>query len=115
MTPDNGAARSAAADIDRVMHEPARYSIMALLYVVEEADFLFARNHTGLTAGNLSSHLAKLETAGYVAIKKRFVRKKPHTTLRATREGRAAFDRYRERMKELFTMLPEIGKESEND
>jgi len=81
--------------IDKVIHEPARYSILAYLYVVESADFLFLRNQTGLTFGNLSSHLAKLEKAGYVRIDKEFVGKKPHTMLTMTAKGRKEFDNYR--------------------
>ena len=61
--------RQPLADIDRVIHEPARLMILAYLYVVESADFLFLMRQTGLTGGNLSSHLSKLEAAGYVDIK----------------------------------------------
>jgi DNA-binding MarR family transcriptional regulator len=91
-------AKSAVPAIDRLIHEPARYHIMALLYVVESADFLFLRNQTGMTDGNLSSHLSKLEKAGYVQVKKEFVGKKPHTMLELTPEGRWAFDAYRAAM-----------------
>jgi len=96
-----------APDIDRLIHEPARYSIMALLYVVERADFLFVRNQTNLTAGNLSAHLGKLEAAGYVKIDKEFVGKIPKTFLSLTESGREAFAVYRHRMKKLFTSPPE--------
>ena len=95
------------ADIDRLVHEPARLVIMAYLYVVESADFLFLVRQTGLTWGNLSSHLSKLEAAGYIKIKKEFVGKKPHTMLRLTNEGRAAFQEYRRSMKKVFDDLPE--------
>jgi len=84
--------------IDRIIHEPARYQLMAVLYVIESADFLFLRNQTGMTDGNLSSHLAKLEKAGYVQVKKEFVGKKPHTMLELTAKGRQAFDAYRAAM-----------------
>jgi DNA-binding PadR family transcriptional regulator len=76
---------------------------MALLYVVERAEFLFVQNQTGMTPGNLSSHLSKLEAAGYLKIHKRFVGKLPKTSLNLTGRGRKAFADYRQRMKELFT------------
>ena len=90
------------AGIDRLIHEPARLMIMAYLYVVESADFLFLMRQTGLTAGNLSSHTSKLEAAGYVEIVKEFVDRKPHTMLRLTDAGRGAFQDYRERMMEVL-------------
>jgi DNA-binding MarR family transcriptional regulator len=89
----------AAPVIDRLIHEPARYHIMAILYVIESADFLFLRNQTGMTDGNLSSHLSKLEKAGYLLMKKEFIGKKPHTMLSLTIEGRQAFDAYRAAMR----------------
>ena len=78
------------ADIDRMIHEPARLMIMAHLYVVENADFLFLMRQTGLTRGNLSSHMSKLEAAGYVAVEKKFVDKIPRTLLSLTKKGRQA-------------------------
>ena len=60
------------SDINKIIHEPARLMIMSYLYVVESADFVFLRNQTGLTDGNLSSHLNKLESVGYVEIEKKF-------------------------------------------
>jgi DNA-binding transcriptional ArsR family regulator len=93
------------ADIDRLIHEPARLMILAQLYVVESADFLFLTRLTGLTPGNLSSHMSKLEDAGYVEVIKEFVDKKPHTMLRLTDEGRNAFKEYVESMKQVFNGL----------
>lgn len=95
------------ADLDRVIHEPARLMILALLYVVESADFLFLMRQTGLTRGNLSSHMSRLEAAGYIDIEKEFVDKKPHTMLRLTDEGRAAFQEYRQSMKQVLDELPD--------
>jgi DNA-binding MarR family transcriptional regulator len=86
------------ADIDRLIHEPARLMILAVLYVVESADFLFLMRQTGLTKGNLSSHIARLETAGYIGVKKEFVGKIPRTLLRLTARGREAFETYRQSM-----------------
>lgn len=93
------------ADIDRVIHEPARLLILACLSVVDSADFLFLMNQTNLTRGNLSSHLSKLETAGYVEIKKEFVDKIPRTLLALTKKGRNAFHEYRRNMKKLLDSL----------
>ena len=84
--------------IDRLIHEPARFMIMAHLFVIEEADFIFLMRHTGLTKGNLSAHLSKLEAAGYITIEKEFIRKKTRTMLSLTTEGRAAFGKYHESM-----------------
>ncbi|MFH1941867.1 MAG: transcriptional regulator [bacterium] len=95
------------SDIDRVIHEPARLLILAYLYVVESADFIFLMNQTGLTRGNLSSHLGKLEEAGYVKVKKEFVHKIPRTLLRLTAKGGKAFDTYRQNMRQVFESLPE--------
>jgi len=95
------------AEIDRVIHEPARLLILAYLSVIESADFLFLMNQTGLTRGNLSSHLTKLEAAGYVEIKKEFVEKIPRTLLRLTEEGRKAFHEYRHNMRQVLDSLSE--------
>ena len=92
--------------IDRLIHEPARYLIMAYLYVAESADALFLQRQTELTWGNLSSHLSKLEAAGYVAVKKEFLDRKPHTMLQLTAEGRKAFKRYRQNMQQALEDLP---------
>ena len=93
------------ADIDRTIHEPARLMILALLYVVESGDFTFLMRQTGLTWGNLSSHMSKLEAAGYIEVEKEFVDKKPRTMLRLTDEGRAAFREYVQSMKQVFDDL----------
>lgn len=93
--------------VDRVIHEPARFMIMAHLFVVESADFLFLQRQTGLTWGNLSSHISKLEAVGYIEVKKEFLDRKPHTTLRLTSKGRAAFQEYSQNMKQIFRKLPE--------
>jgi DNA-binding MarR family transcriptional regulator len=92
--------------IDRLIHEPARYTIMAYLYVVESADFLFLVKQTGLTWGNLSAHVGKLEAAGYVEIKKEFLGKKPHTVASLTQEGRLAFEAYRREIMQVLDELP---------
>ena len=98
---------SALAEIDRLVHEPARLAVMALLYVVESADFTFLVNQTGLSWGNLSAHLSKLEEAGYLEVEKRFKGRRPNTNLRLTTAGRRAFDEYRRRLKQVLDDLPE--------
>jgi DNA-binding MarR family transcriptional regulator len=91
--------------IDKLIHEPARLNIMAHLYVVESADFLFMMRQTGLTFGNLSAHMSKLEKAEYIEIIKEFIGKKPHTMLKLTEKGRQAFDEYRKKMKQFFNEI----------
>lgn len=90
------------ANIDRLIHEPSRLTIMAHLYVVESADFLFLIRQTGMTWGNLSVHISKLEAAGYLDVRKEFLGKKPHTVVSLTESGRVAFDGYRESMKQVL-------------
>ncbi len=97
---------TSTGEIDRIVHEPARYLIMAYLYVIESSDFLFLRSQTGLTQGNLSSHLSKLEAAEYIEIKKEFVGKRPHTMLNLTDRGRQAFETYRSDMQSMLNNLP---------
>ena len=87
------------AEIDRVIHEPARLMIVALLAAVKEADFQYLHTTTGLTKGNLSVHLSKLEEAGYVAIEKTFRGKYPLTVCRLTEQGRTVLDDYRKTMR----------------
>ena len=89
-------------EIDKMIHEPARLIILSYLYVLESADYLFLRNNTGLTWGNLSSHLSKLEEAGFLDIKKDFVQKKPHSMVELTKKGRKSYEDYRERMKKFL-------------
>ncbi len=93
--------------IDKIIHEPARLMLMAYLYVIESADFLFLERQTGLTRGNLSSHMIKLEGAGYVEVQKEFVDKIPRTLFSLTDKGREAFQEYRKNMKQVFEDLPE--------
>jgi len=94
-------------NIDPIIHAPARLMIMTYLYVVEWADFVFLINQTGLTWGNLSTHLSKLEEAGYVAIQKEFRGKKPNTMIRLTEQGRTAFQEYRRNMQQVLDDLPD--------
>ena len=100
---DSAANYPPPGDIDKLIHEPARLIIVANLYVVESADFTFLMNQTGLTWGNLSSHMSKLETAGYVRVEKTFVGKRPYTLLHLTPSGREAFELYRVQMQQLLS------------
>jgi len=90
------------AEIDKLIHEPARLMILATLHAVESADFLFVERQTGLTRGNLSSHMSKLEDAGYIEITKEFIDKIPRTLLRITPEGRSALLDYTNGMKQVL-------------
>jgi DNA-binding transcriptional ArsR family regulator len=93
------------AEIDKLVHEPARLMILATLNAVESSDFLFVERQTGLTRGNLSSHLSKLEAAGYVEITKEFVDKIPRTLLRITDQGHTALLNYTNNMKQVLDGL----------
>ena len=89
-------------ELDRVIHEPARLLIVALLAGVNEADFLWMQRESELTKGNLSSHVAKLEEAGYVEVEKTYRGKIPLTMLRLTRQGRAALETYKKSLAGLL-------------
>lgn len=95
------------AGVDRVVHEPGRLMVLACLSVVTRADYLYVMRETGLTQGNLSSHLAKLEAAGYVSVEKTFVGKVPRTVLSLTGQGRAALAAYRDRLLGVLSHLPD--------
>jgi len=95
------------ADINRVIHSPARLMVMTYLYAVESADYIFLQNLTGLTWGNLSSHLSKLEEEGYVAIEKEILGKKPHSMVHLTEAGRDAFRNYKNAIQQVLGDLPD--------
>ena len=103
MSPKNDASD---LEIDKLIHEPARLKIMTQLYVVESVDYVFLMHQLGLTWGNLSSHLSKLESAGYVDVDKGYEGKKPRTVLSLTEKGREAFRQYRKVMKQVINGLP---------
>jgi DNA-binding transcriptional ArsR family regulator len=90
------------SDLDRVIHEPARLTIVALLAGVKQADFLWVLTESGLTKGNLSSHLAKLEDAGYVEVEKTYRGKTPLTLLRLSAAGHTAFKTYKKNLTGLL-------------
>jgi DNA-binding MarR family transcriptional regulator len=87
--------------LDRLIHEPGRLAILTVLSSVTDADFVFLQRTTGLTKGNLSSHLTKLEDAGLVAIEKRFIRKKPNTNIALTANGKKRIAKHWEQLERL--------------
>ena len=95
------------ANIDPVIHAPARLRLMKQLYVVDSADATFLLNATGLSWGNLATHLRKLEDRGYVTVTKGYRGRKPQTVIALTDEGRDAFRSYRITMTEALEDLPE--------
>ena len=95
------------ADIDPLIHAPARLRVMTYLYVVDSIDFVYLKRVTGLSWGNLSTHLTKLEEAGYVKLNKSFQDKKPHTMIQLTKQGRQAFRNYKDEMQEVLGNLPD--------
>jgi len=90
-------------ELDRLIHEPARLLIVSILSAAASADFLFLQRETGLTKGNLSAHLSKLEAAGYVKIEKTFKGKLPLTVCRLTPTGQKALTQYRLQMQNFMS------------
>jgi len=90
------------AALDRVIHEPGRLMITTLLSAVDRCDFLYLLHETGMNKGTLSSHLARLEEAGYVEVSKTYRGKVPQTLLRLTTAGRSAFEQYRRKLREAL-------------
>lgn len=99
-----------SADPDRVIHEPARLKIMSVLSVLDCADFVYLMGETGLTRGNLSVQLRRLEAAGYLVVSKEFRGRVPRTIAAMTDDGRRAFKAYRAYLRKLLrtTSEPEI-------
>lgn len=86
---------SVPSQLDRMIHNPGRLAIMAVLAGCESADFTFLEKSTELNKGTLSKHLSALEDAGYIEITKRFIDKVPNTSAKLTAQGRKAFKHYR--------------------
>jgi DNA-binding transcriptional ArsR family regulator len=95
------------AELDRLIHEPARLAVLSALSACASADFLFLQRLTGLTKGNLSSHLGKLEDAGLVRVEKDFVGKTPRTRVSLTADGRARVDAH---WRELDRLRRDAGR-----
>ncbi len=104
---ENGPTGLTPAEVDRIIHEPARLTLMALLFVIQSADFTFLMAQTGLSWGNLSSHMSKLEAAGYIEVEKEFVERRPRTMLKLTTAGQEAFRSYRTMIKGVLDQLPD--------
>lgn len=101
------------ARLDKLIHEPARLSIMSALEACSMAEFLFLQELTGLTKGNMSSHLSKLEKANYVSISKTFLRKKiPQTTIQITPQGTAALTHYWQQLDKIREITKQWQKDT---
>jgi DNA-binding transcriptional ArsR family regulator len=101
-----------ALQLDRLIHEPARLMILTVLAGAAEVEFRFIEQVSGLSKGNLSSHMSKLEAGGLIEVIKSFRGKKPLTTLRITPEGRAGLARYRRHLAEVIAGIPTQSDES---
>jgi DNA-binding HxlR family transcriptional regulator len=88
--------------LDDIIHSRIRLAIMSLLITVDEAEFTFIREKVHATDGNLGMHLKKLEDAGYVAVKKEFVERKPSSSYKLTQKGRRAFELYVGRLEQMI-------------
>jgi DNA-binding MarR family transcriptional regulator len=89
-------------NLDRVIHEPGRLMIVALLFAIDQCDFLYLQHETEMNKGTLSSHLSRLEEAGYVEVVKTYRGKVPQTLLSLTASGREAFQKYRKKLKKAL-------------
>jgi DNA-binding MarR family transcriptional regulator len=92
---------------NQIIHAPARLNILVLLYVVTNLDYVFLKNQTGLSWGNLATHLKKLEEAGYVTVQKGYQGKKPQSIIQLTSKGRTAFQEYKKNLQQVLDDLPE--------
>jgi DNA-binding MarR family transcriptional regulator len=97
-------------ELDRTIHEPARLAILTVLSACDSADFVYLQRATGLTQGNLSSHLSKLEEAGLVEIEKRFVERRPNTLVRLTDAGRKGVGEHWARLEDLRRSAQSLGR-----
>ena len=96
-------------DINDIIHQPIRLKVMAALFAMEkdaEVDFTFLRDHLKLTDGNLGAHLEKLQSAGYLSIRKIFIRRKPKTLIRLSHAGHRAFEDYIETLRKIIGFAP---------
>ena len=90
------------ANLDRLIHEPARLSIMTALSVVQNADFTFLQRITGLSMGNLSNHLSKLEDGGMIEIAKGYVNNRPNTSIHITPKGKQAITDHWQQLQDFY-------------
>ena len=101
--------------LDRLVHEPARLAILTALSVCRKTDFMYLLRLTGLTRGNLSTHLTKLENAGLIRIEKRFVGRKPNTMVALTSRGRSTIERHWQQLEELRETSQEWSPSDESE
>ena len=104
---ENNPVENPLAGSDQIIHAPARLRILMMLYVVESLDYVFLKNQTGLSWGNLATHLGKLEDAGYVTVIKGYQGKKPQSQIQLTTSGRKAFRNYKNTLQQILDDLPE--------
>jgi len=104
---ENKQPENPLGDIDQLIHAPARLRIIMMLYVVESLDYVFLKNQTGLSWGNLATHLGRLEDAGYVTVIKGYQGKKPQSQIKLTTRGRDAFRSYKTTLQQILDDLPE--------
>lgn len=103
------------ASLNRLIHEPARLAILTALSSCQSADFIFLQNLTGLTGGNLSSHVSKLEAAGLVQVEKKFMDRRPNTMVELTQEGRGAIEAYWQQLEKMRQKSLEWTPEDEGE
>lgn len=103
--PEHTAAQSDLPAIDKVVHEPARMAILSVLDAVAQADFTFLETMLGLSKGNLSSHLTRLEVAGLITVKKSFHGRRQRTTVRITAQGRQSREKHWEQLERLHDLM----------
>ncbi len=99
-------------DIDAIIHERVRLSIVSALAVAPELSFKELKEMLSLTDGNLSAHSRTLEDAGYIAIEKAFKGRRPHTTMRLRQKGRSAFEGYVETLRQIIAQGEQSGSDS---
>lgn len=91
-------------ELDPLLHSQLRLAVMSILMNVEEADFVYLREKTEATAGNLSVQLDKLSAAGYIDVEKGFAGKKTRTVCRVTAQGRQAFKEYVDALRQYISL-----------
>lgn len=91
-------------ELNPLLHSQLRLAIMSILMNVDEADFVYLKEKTESSAGNLSVQLDKLSTAGYIAVNKGFVGKKPRTVCTITDTGRKAFEEYVDDLRQYLNL-----------
>ena len=91
-------------ELNPLLHSQLRLAVMSILMSVEEADFVYLKEKTESTAGNLSVQLDKLSSAGYISIEKGMHGKRPRTSCSITPEGRMAFEEYVEALRTYLNL-----------